>query len=712
MAKSNDANKSRRPAIFKGGQRRRLTRQSDLPHPDPSAEMQTAASTAVEWPLVTPTVGARYEAMRTATPPEVLYGTTAFTLPLSSDSLPSHEQAATPPTATILGKKRFGLFPLKTTKDNERSENPSDMESSSPLPPMTPSKAQQLLGVESGHARTGANIFDNLAEHVKSTSPSHGFSPSLTSNQVANTRPTKFKEEDVDPDPPKKSSFWASNKKALKMLDPRGRHAKHTDEEDEVKSPREEEYNAAVMWASQTNTSQLSLDSRSALRPQSLPVAPRINPRQPRRRRKKGSKPLDTMAPITEMSHDALHTAYRHGESNTELDVISEYEAPTVYPPRSASFLPRSQTESALSAFGPYSLEAGDVSPEDKDDEEDYMTHPGSKVDLSRLKGKQPVPPRWRSPLQRYEDRLLDEAEEDLIYQEVNIGRRQAAKIELDDDVAALRKSHNEFKREFEAAKQQSHAREHPEAATDEPEDSDSDDDDLISISSSIDLDEEPCVCKAQAMPIIVGTGHVKEVYITKRNKDVKDIAPPRQQRFENTMPVSPTHQRNTSYNRLTKESKPKMPRSESQQLVQTWVKKYDRNNQRPLSERIDPDVLADQEIPPAPFPKDDPVSPHPPRTSSRHQCLQNGHIFRPIDLRQVPDEVGINTLEVRPYLYTPLGVKQHVHVPVCCGRCGEDVREELWECEIPICHVAVCAVCAVEMQVEWEKRAIASRMH
>jgi hypothetical protein len=162
-------------------------------------------------------------------------------------------------------------------------------------------------------------------------------------------------------------------------------------------------------------------------------------------------------------------------------------------------------------------------------------------------------------------------------------------------------------------------------------------------------------------------------------------------------------------YNRATKDKKAKLPRDESQLLVQDWMQSYDYNKQRPVSERIDADVLADQQIPPAPFPKEDHViPPPPPRSSSRqHYCLNNGHIFHPIDLKTVPDEVSINSLKVRPYLHTPVGHKQHVRVPVFCDRCGEDVKEELWECEVPVCHMVVCRQCAEDMEQEWQARAI-----
>lgn len=165
---------------------------------------------------------------------------------------------------------------------------------------------------------------------------------------------------------------------------------------------------------------------------------------------------------------------------------------------------------------------------------------------------------------------------------------------------------------------------------------------------------------------------------------------------------------------------KSKLPRDGSQLLVQSWVSDYNKTEQRPVSTRIDPDVLADQETPPAPFPKTDeallipPIDTKPqltllklPKPTQKHQCINNGHIFHPIDLRSIPDDAVINSLEVRPYLHTYTGVKQHVKIPVSCERCGNDCDENVWECEIAVCRMAACQICAEEMEAEWQERAV-----
>jgi hypothetical protein len=162
-----------------------------------------------------------------------------------------------------------------------------------------------------------------------------------------------------------------------------------------------------------------------------------------------------------------------------------------------------------------------------------------------------------------------------------------------------------------------------------------------------------------------------------------------------------------------SKPKKNKLPRDESRLLVQDWITNYDRTTQRPVSDRLDADVLADREIPPAPFPKtDDPVPFTPPRQSQKHQCVLNGHAFQYVDLTKVPDETAINTLQVRPYLQTRTGVKQHVHVPVRCDRCSNSVNDDIWVCGVAVCRTAVCRACADAMEEEWQARAVAEWKH
>lgn len=181
--------------------------------------------------------------------------------------------------------------------------------------------------------------------------------------------------------------------------------------------------------------------------------------------------------------------------------------------------------------------------------------------------------------------------------------------------------------------------------------------------------------------------------------------------------PVAPRHHHGDQ-DRTLKPKKSKMTRDESRLLVENWVSDYNSTEQRPLSTRVDPDVLADQETPPAPFPKSDeglPTPPIQPRSDSlkfqkriqKHQCINNGHIFHPIDLKHIPDDAVVNSLEVRPYLQTYTGIKQHVKIAVLCEKCGEDCNENIWECEIAVCRMVVCQSCAEDMEAEWQERAV-----
>lgn len=178
------------------------------------------------------------------------------------------------------------------------------------------------------------------------------------------------------------------------------------------------------------------------------------------------------------------------------------------------------------------------------------------------------------------------------------------------------------------------------------------------------------------------------------------------------------THYHHEDSDCTAKPRKSKLTRDESLLLVQNWVSDYNSTEQRPISTRVDPDVLADQETPPAPFPKSDeslPTPPIKPRSDSlkqaqhllKHQCISNGHIFHPVDLKTISDNAVVNALEVRPYLQTYTGIKQHVKIPVLCEKCGQDCDENVWECEIAVCRMAVCQNCAKDMEIEWQERAV-----
>lgn len=182
-------------------------------------------------------------------------------------------------------------------------------------------------------------------------------------------------------------------------------------------------------------------------------------------------------------------------------------------------------------------------------------------------------------------------------------------------------------------------------------------------------------------------------------------------------------------FSRLTKEKKAKMPREESQLLTRNWLLRSPRpSEQRPVSVRFDADLLADQQIPPAPVLKD--PSPGPPSPPShlppspppknaarehRHMCVRDGHVFRIIDLRKLPGAVPLDVTNFRSYP-TKLTAHREHHggPPSCdkCDRCDMNVYNEIHECEIPVCRTAVCLSCAVEMENERQKRALKSWDH
>jgi hypothetical protein len=133
----------------------------------------------------------------------------------------------------------------------------------------------------------------------------------------------------------------------------------------------------------------------------------------------------------------------------------------------------------------------------------------------------------------------------------------------------------------------------------------------------------------------------------------------------------------------------------------------------------MDADVLADQQIPPAPFPKTDkapsftaPMSFAASKQPPKHQCVLNGHAFQSVDLKKIPDEATMDNLRIRPYLQTRNGIKQHVHVPVRCNRCSKDVNDDLWVCEVDVCRMAACRKCMDAMEYEWQARAVAVWKH
>ncbi|CAN9083734.1 unnamed protein product [Alternaria sp. RS040] len=671
-------------------------------------------------------------------------------MPIAQSPTPTIESAS---TTAIEGKKKHGKFSFKPKDQDCPANSHETAHQASSLPPLTPVKAAKLLGVDAGPGRPRSNSEGRRSQQdggydgppVLPKSTRKVSAPVPASSKGLLSRQAKLKEEGIGPDLLKAKKFWAnSNRKAQQMLGLLPSAATSSKREADM----ERAAAASLVRRTEDDTeAYYSSDSELHARSRLLHPAARLAPETPRRRMpKRIPKSLDKMAPITETSHDELRSSYHVNEQCPELGVISECEqfSPSSNPP-----LPQLYTEPLLTSDVMYELEADDLCPTDQvveegdgDGEAQSAVHPGDEVDVNHVGDQQATEFRFRSPLQTVEDRLLDEAEAQLAIVRARQNENDATRLMLDTNYAALMVLNETMKMEFATAKQNIASREREDfyGANNEDEDS-------ISISSSINLNDEVTTFTR------ITPGMVKLVDITPRKK--RPLAPPApivpaaplpmlalstQMKppfkpasaffFQHDERISPFNERSKhvdptaipsqlptrDYNRFDKNKKPKMPRDDSRLLVQDWMSTYNHTKQRPVSERIDPDVLADQQIPPAPFPKDDcstsphppshPPLSHPPRLSSKeHYCLTNGHIFHPINPKTVPDEVAINSLEVRPYLHTAVGSKQHVSVPVFCDRCDDDVKEELWECDIAVCRMGVCRQCAEDMEHEWQER-------
>ena len=677
--------------------------------------------------------------------------------------------ASSKPTATS-SRKKPGLFSTKKPKALDRPSGSSHTPVfTSPLPITTPSKAAQFFGLESKPKVADSPRHNQLQDDgitdddapVRPTLTKQHSLPLLTRLKPGADRQTKFREEGVEPDQAKPTkNVKASANKGLRMLIP------------DFAGPRR-----PVVQQTTAVTTRFDLDddddddadvgysSDSGLHEPRfrIPAAPRPVAAAPKRRmRKKSPKPFERMSPITEASIEELRPIYCEGEDVTELGVICEYECDE--PTYSAPVLSRSHTQFIVPLHNGFELDEDDLSPteefydEEATDEEDLTTCPGTKVDVKRVHWQKPTTVHIRSPLQSIEDDYLDATEEDMRLQarRITLARVEAEKQAMDAEIALLKREHERLKLILESSESGGCAAVEPDSTPDEV--SGEDEEDVVSLCSGPDFEEESILHEAKAMTFIrITPGMVKFVDILPRKKKpVSSIGssatpipnkltfverknngivapangenvPPASVSFFSPIPcphtanqLEPviTHYHHEDPDRTVKPKKSKLTRDESCLLVQNWISDYNSTEQRPISTRVDPDVLADQETPPAPFPKSDEALPTPPikpRSDSftlpkqlqKHQCINNGHIFHPIDLKQIPDAAAVNSLEVRPYLQTYTGIKQHVHIPVLCEKCGEDCDENVWECEIAVCRMVVCQSCAEDMEAEWQERAV-----
>lgn len=235
--------------------------------------------------------------------------------------------------------------------------------------------------------------------------------------------------------------------------------------------------------------------------------------------KKKRPKSLERMTPITEASHDELHSRYRDSEYNTELEVISEYESMKKLLPQSAALLPRSYTtDFTLTSGEKYMVKDDELSSEGSSEfeyeaEEIKLYNEGQPVD--------PMPSQWEPPaavsepavlsipdLQlTAEKRSLNFMEQDLEEERAKLDKIDAEIQQACSTTAALKDSHEKLKNSFEAIKKTTMERQGLEPGYVEGDDDE--DTDLVSLRSSIDLDEEPTV-------------HVASARVVSRDQDVE----------------------------------------------------------------------------------------------------------------------------------------------------------------------------------------------
>lgn len=550
--------------------------------------------------------------------------------------------------------------------------------------------------------------------------------PWLSSYQNKTEKQTKFKEEGLDEtDPPtasqgrlKKSSWKGPNKKAMRMLDliqPRSRSSQRNVDQDTPSLLSHQDQATEVGYNSDND---IVAPRRSAPRP--IPAQKRKS-----RTRKKGPKSLEKMSPITEASLSEDGVVVDGDVNGIVLEAISEDEKPR------------------------YVL--GDDISQLEDDEYDSQ---------EEYEGQTPNPAllnRQSTKLQRIERPEMVHVKSHLQELERVLLNNEEKKRNLDLENRELELEHIEMKREFRKIKARSVIQyepnydssfgydDHHHVHVDDPDDPDDPDSEIDDgIGSDIDLDEEPTLHVAQPMTFTritpgmvklvdipprksknvaqvgkasneVGkaSGEVKSIYHNKRdcvvvmgdvNVSIHNLV---KQGKDTNSEQSDTVLAKGTQDGFKSQKKGRLPREESLNKVKGWVDNYDYSELRPLSDSVNPAVLADREIPPAPLPKD--LRHVPNAGSPKHHCVHNGHVFHSMDLKRTPDNVGINDLEVSPYLQTPTGVKQHVDVPVRCEKCGFSVTEELWECDIPACRLAVCRYCAADMEEKWQERAVDS---
>jgi hypothetical protein len=426
-------------------------------------------------------------------------------------------------------KKKHGLFGTKKLKALDRPNTSTQPPLvTSPLPPVTPSKAAQFFGLEpkpqnADSPHRGQSQDDNVSDDalVRPTLKKQYSLPLLT---ILKDREAKFKEEVVDADLPKTAATSkAGTNKGLRMLIPPFAPSRRAVVQQKTATTTrfdlsDEDDDNYIGRSSDSDLQKPRFRIPAASRP--VAAAPK------RRRRKKSTKSLKRMSPITEASIEELRTVYRGDEDATQLGVISEYEYDD--PPYSAPVQSRSRNGLAIQRYDAFELDEDDLSPtEDLDDDEvtdgeDHVVHPGTKVEIKRATSQRPAAVYLRSPLQTAEDEFLDATEESMRLEarKMTLNRIEAEKRVMDAEIATLKREHEKLKQGFAAVEDKPCVCAVPDPTPNDS--SDQDDADLVSIRSSIDLDEEPTVHEAKVMTITrITPGVVKLVDIPRRKKPV-----------------------------------------------------------------------------------------------------------------------------------------------------------------------------------------------
>ncbi|KAH8732415.1 hypothetical protein GQ44DRAFT_766554 [Phaeosphaeriaceae sp. PMI808] len=594
--------------------RRRLTRRSSIPRSSTAPSLNAILTDSIGGP-------APSQPMMNFYPPN------GFPVALEVANASPLTSSTTSSTSKGKGKRKPGF---KLNKDAAQ-QSPSEFL----LPPATPTKAAKILGVPRELENVSAfpklqhdsdldGVNDDLPHSRYGWVQQHS-APLLSASTTFLT--SKFQEEGVDADLSKSKKSW--KKKAKDLLD----SLTSPDPSPKTSAPRyslapfplSSQYEEDTNYISRIGYNQPNYPLRDSPESSDPPVDPTPELPVRRRKQKKIAKPLEKMTPITEASNDDIGGAYRGGEDNTELDVISEYAHDDCH---DAAMSTQSHIESPFVRYhGEYELEDDDLLYAAEDSETDlipsqeneYVERPVTPVDSNEGNKQKLAAFHTRSPLQIVEDRLLDAAEiglkmreyekakeQDSIEEEdylvhgmpaslskarkssaapvfvsspvvedrsletakseieerkTTLNKLHTRKLSLDEGIAILKASHEKMKSDFQEI-----------TLRDTAEEEDSEDNaDLVSIRSSIDLDEEPTVHTAQAISFIrVTPGMVRLVDIPPR-KGAENI---------------------------------KHKACKRQTLTREWVGAYDPAQQFPISEPIDQDVIRDREHPPAPFPK------------------------------------------------------------------------------------------------------------